>query len=371
VSATGFTPITLRYRIRFVILMLSSGLVMSVAGLLIVIGAVVLFRPPAILIGIFMGLAGLRLLRRYGRVFTRRQAAFQLDAQGLHYIAADGYVIPWSTVLGVHAVRRGARVTDVYLYLTESPVSMLFIGDADPRLALFTFHRPESPNQLHLRLSHFDLRGLGDPEAAFQSFAPRNGKFADDARILRGHLTSMNWLVFTLFMTLAFGCVGGGVAVSISGWLDGATVFALMQSPALLIWAAGRARRLFPGWATPRLILQGHVLYLPSTMLGSVKVSEILNMRYRLGTLRLYFTAPQEAVQDFQYNPYGIFAGAAIATTGDTRRQLADIFTPLHIWDNGKKPDWKHAKALYQHRNDDLLGLAPKHKKKSKDRLHT
>jgi hypothetical protein len=370
VSTAIANTLSLHYRVSFVILMLLAGLAMSTGGVLIVIGSVVLFRPAAIFLGILLGLGGLRLLRRYGGTFLRRQAAFQFDEQGLHYVAANGYVIPWSNVLGVHAVRRGDRVTDVFFYLTESPINILFMGDTDPRAALFSGHRPESPNQLHLRLRHFDTSQLGDAEAAFRAFAPRRGAFPDNTKILDGHLSLLNWVFFTLLITVVIGGIAASIAVSVATWPIGLLVFALFQSLTLLVWAGGRAKRLWPGWATPRLIASGGTLYLPGAALGSVKLNEVLNIRYRLGTLRLFFNTPQESVQDSQYNPYGIFARATIATRGDSYREMMAFFSPLHVWDNGKKPDLKQAKEMQKRHDEEMRDLLVKHKKKPKNRLH-
>jgi len=337
VSTAIANTLSLHYRVSFVILMLLAGLAMSTGGVLIVIGSVVLFRPAAIFLGILLGLGGLRLLRRYGGTFLRRQAAFQFDEQGLHYVAANGYVIPWSNVLGVHAVRRGDRVTDVFFYLTESPINILFMGDA---------------------------------EAAFRAFAPRRGAFPDNAKILDGHLSLLNWVFFTLLITVVIGGIAAGIAVSVATWPIGLLVFALFQSLTLLVWAGGRAKRLWPGWATPRLIASGGTLYLPGAALGSVKLNEVLNIRYRLGTLRLFFTTPQESVQDSQYNPDGIFARATIATRGDSYREMMAFFSPLHVWDNGKKPDLKKAKEMQKRHDEEMRDLLVKHKKKPKNRLH-
>ncbi len=55
-------PLSLHYRTSFVVLMMISGLVLSVAGPLLVIAAVVLFRPPGIFVGIILALSGIRLL---------------------------------------------------------------------------------------------------------------------------------------------------------------------------------------------------------------------------------------------------------------------------------------------------------------------
>jgi hypothetical protein len=343
--------LTLRYRTSFLIFMILGGLFMSVAGPLIVILAVVVFRPPGIFLGVMLALSGIRLLRRYWKSFLRRQAAFQLDEEGLHYVAADGYSIAWSSVLGLHAVRRGNRVTDIYFYLSENPGSSLFVGETDPRAAAFAGHHAESPNQLHLRLSHFDTKTLEDVEAAFRVFAPRQGAFPNGARILNGHLSSLNVLLFSWVMTILFGGLFGGIAVSVSTWAIGFFVFAVFQIIGLLVWGIGRLNRLRSGWATPRLIASGGMLYLPGTALGSVSFNDILNVRYGWSGLGLFFKTCQEAVRDFQYNPYGLSTNIMIRTQGQTRQEMEQFFSKGQIWNNGKMPDFKQARE--QKRQDD------------------
>lgn len=342
---TTANNVTLRYRTSFVIFMIISGLLMSVAGPLIVIAALVLFRPPGIFLGIILALSGLRFLRRYGRAFLRRQAAFQLDEQGLSYIAPDGYSIPWSTVLGLHEVRRGTRLTELYIYLSDNPASPLFVGDNDPRAGFFGGLKTEAPNQLHLRLSHFDTAKIGDAAAAFRAFAPRQGAFPDRARILNGHLYPLNMMFLIVLMSLVLGGISAGIAFSVASWGIGAMVFAGFQSLTLLVWAAGRLKRLSPGWATPRLIATNGMLYVPGAALGSVSVDDILNVEYRWSGLVLLFKTCQQAVQNFQYNEFGLSTVIMIKTRGHTSQEMENFFSKGQLWYNGKSPDYKAAKA--------------------------
>lgn len=361
--------LTLRYRTSFLIFMILAGLFLGVAGPLIVVLAVVVFRPPGLFLGVMLALSGIRLLRRYWKPFRRRQAAFQLDEEGLHYVATDGYSITWSSVLGLHAVRRGNRVTDIYFYLSENPGSSLFIGETDPRAAAFAGHHAESPNQLHLRLSHFDTKNLGDVELAFRAYAPRKGAFPDRAKILNGHLSSLNKLLFSWVMTIIFGGLFGVIAVLVSTWAIGVFVFAAFQIIGLLVWGAGRLNRLRSGWATPRLIASGGMLYLPGTALGSVNFNDILNVRYGWSGLGLLFKTCQEAVRDFQYNPYGLSTNVMIRTRGNTRQKMADFFSKGQIWNNGKMPDFKQAREQKKQDAANVKRIMRNFKKRPIDRL--
>jgi hypothetical protein len=363
---TTANNITLRYRTSFLILMIISGLLMSVAGPLIVIAALVLFRPPGIFLGIILALSGLRLLRRYGRAFFRRQAAFQLDEQGLSYIAPDGYSIPWSSVLGLYEVRRGTRLAELYIYLTDNPASPLFVGDTDPRAGFFSGHKTESPNQLHLRLSHFDTAKMGDAAAAFRAFTPRQGAFPDSARILNGHLYPFNMMFFIVLMSLVLGGVSAGIAFSVASWGIGAMVFAGFQSLTLLVWAAGRFKRLSPGWATPRLIATNGMLYVPGAALGSVSFDDILNVEYRWSGLVLLFKTCQQAVQNFQYNVFGLSTVIMIKTRRHTSQEMENFFARGQVWNNGKSPDYKAARAQQKQEDADINRISRELKAKAR-----
>lgn len=340
-------PFTLHYRVGFLVLTMASGLIMLLLGIFIVIACVVLFRPAAIILGIFLTLAGLRVLRRYGGAVRRRQACFRLDRDGLHYDSRTGYSIGWNTVLGLHACRRGDRVTDLYVYLTESPASALFAGETDPRAGILGSHRPESPNQLHLRLTHLAVGNGEAALAAFQAFAPNHGAFPPDAQVFDGHLSSMNWVLLTTVMTLAFGVVAFSVAIGVATPFDGVVAFLLMQMPAVLVYLGASVLQRRRNWMTPRLILRAGRLYTPGAALGSVKVSDILNVRQRGRALTLVFNKPQESVRNYSYNRYGMYAHMLLFFTPQTRQSLAEVFGKLGLWNNGKKVDLKKIKAKF------------------------
>ncbi|EKM98848.1 hypothetical protein [Acidocella sp. MX-AZ02] len=347
-------PFTLHYRAGFATAMLACGLLMTLGGVFIVIGSLVLFRPAAIFAGIFMAIGGIRLLRRYAGAFRRRNAAFDVTPEGISFLGPQGYHIRWSDVLGLHVCRRRGKAYAIYIYLSENPSSALFIGDTDPRAALFTAHRAESPHQLHLRLSHFNLPGGGEIEAAFRALAPRNGAFPPPAKILNGHFSELNWMLLgtalsLIFTTTMFAILYGDVS---NGTL--ALVCGLMLAPILFAWGLGQLRRRSPNWATPRLIAYNGMLYVPAAPLGAVKLSDIINVRRKMGMLMLYFATCQERVRDYQFNTLGLFAQIRITTQGNTRAALAAYFTALHLWETGKTLNYKKIRAEQKQRRQDM-----------------
>jgi hypothetical protein len=354
-------PIELHYRISFLAMMLAVALVLITAGPIILIGSIVLFRPAASFLGVILTMTGVHMLRRYKTSFIRRQAAYQFDRQGIHYTAQNGstklwftdlkiplsYTIPWSTVLGIHVVRRpGREMTDIYFYLSDNPFSSLFWGETDPRAAVFGGHHPEAPNQLHLRFNHFDMSHFeNDLETSLRNFAPRMGAFPNGAKILLGHLAALNMMTFVVMLTITFGAVIG-IIIGLAGtWPIALLAFALFQCLALPVPIFRRLAQRNPGWETPRLISTNGTLYVPGSALGQVQISDILNVRYGLTGLRFIFTSCQDDVQNFQYNPYGLVANVMILTKGKTRERMAQYFSDGNIWDNGKKPDIQKARA--------------------------
>ncbi|MBU6397514.1 MAG: hypothetical protein KGL20_02555 [Rhodospirillales bacterium] len=345
---------TLKYRTGFAAAMLASGLLMALGGVFIVVGSIVMFRPAAIFVGIFLALGGIRLLRRYAGAFLRRNTAFEVTTAGISFIGAQGYHIGWTDVLGLHVCQRRGRASAIYIYLSNSPASRLFVGETDPRAALFSPHRAESPNQLHLRLSQFTLSGGGDMEAAFRALAPRNGAFPPGAKILDGHFSSTNWMALGIALPLMFVPVTFGI---LYGIVPDRTVFlvcAAMLAPTLLAWGTGRLLRLSPNWATPRLIASQGILYVPQAALGAVKLSEIMNARRKFGLLMLYFSTPQDQVQNYQFNPLGLFAQVRLTTRGNARAAFASYFKPLHLWETGNMPDFKKFRADEKQRRRNL-----------------
>lgn len=330
--------LTLRYRVGYVLLMLGSGLIMGIGGPLLAIASIVLFRPPGVLLGIFMAATGFRWVRRYGKAFVRRQATFLLDWRGIRYSGSDGYFIPWTHVLGLYAVRSRDRVTDLYFYISENPVSALFAGDTDPRSAIWGGHSPESPNRLHLRLRHFDIGRGVDVEARFRAFAPRKGAFPDGSRVLNGRVAPLNLMVLAAALMIVFGGIFGSMADS---WTTGLLVFAGFQCVSLLAWAAGRLRRMRPGWATPCLIAVGNTLYVPGSALGSVKFADILNVVFKWNGLIFMFKREQISIYDPQYNTLGLVATYSIRTVGNAKEDVGAFFAHRPFWNNGKKIDIK------------------------------
>ncbi len=351
VPQTGFT---LKYRTGFAAAMLALGLLMAVGGVFIVIASLVLFRPAAIFAGIFMAIGGIRLLRRYLGAFRRRNAAFDVTPEGISFLGPQGYHIRWANVLGLHVCRRRGKAYAIYIYFSENPPSALFIGDTDPRAALFTTHRAESPNQLHLRLSHFNLPGGGEIEAAFRVLAPREGAFPPGAKILDGHFSATNWMTFGIFLTLVFTAIMGCILYGTVSNSKVALVCAAMLSPLLIAWGIGRLLRLSPNWATPRLIAYNGVLYVPEAALGAVKLSDIINVRRKMGMLMLYFATCQEQVRDYQFNTLGLLAQVRIITQGNTGAALAAYFKALHLWETGKTLNYKKIRAEDKQRRQNL-----------------
>lgn len=361
---TGFT---LKYRVSFLTAMMLAGLAMTILGAALFVGAIVLFRPGAIFISAFLAIGGVRLLRRYIGAFRRRRTVFEIGPAGIKFTGTPAYEIPWRGVLGLYAAHRAGRAPDLFIYLAQTPDNPLFLGENDPRAAMFSGHRPEAPYQLHLRLSHFHACGAEDIEAALRAAAPRGGALPDEASRLAGHLSAMNWTALLSLLIIVFGGVLLSIMISVSApslatTIAGTCVLALL----LLTWGGGRLMRRMGNWASPRLIAYKGMLYLPGTALGAVKLQDIMNARYKFGMLTLLFTAKQSAVVDYQSNRYGLFARARILTRGDTRTALKNFFTPLHLWETGKFPDFKAARAKKTRLDRDLNDLVKQPRKKLK-----
>ncbi|GAN80483.1 hypothetical protein [Acidocella aminolytica] len=358
-------PFTLKYRASFTITMLITGVLMTLTGVFIVVGSLVLFRPFAIFAGIFIAIGGIRLLRRYGAAFARRHAAYEADSNGLHFLSSNSYCIPWRDILGLHVRHLRGKPTDLYIYLKHNPGSSLFYPETDPRAAIFSSHRPESPNQLHLRLSHFTTTHADGIEAGLRAWAPRNGEFPEKARVLDGHLSRLNWMAFTFVLTGAFIIIAVSIMYGIISPRTIAIVCTCMALPAALFWAIGKIQPYFQSWSTPRLITYDGKLYAPGSTIGAVELTDILNIRYRVGMLTVLFTQPKDIVKDYQFNRYGVFAQARLRTKGSTRKTLAAFFKPLRLWENGKRLDYKKIQAdqklLRQQRKERLSKQVGKH----------